>query len=103
MRRDAAEALRNLSDTISPAIESRMRQLLRHFRKDVLWRVPGSRVAENILLEAERFRLSRTRPAGCCPLADLTLGLSQPTTHRSVGTVGLRGDTRTLSTPASGG
>lgn len=83
MRRDAAEALRNLSDTISPAIESRMRQLLRHFRKDVLWRVPGSRVAENILLEAERFRLSRTRPAGCCPLADLTLGLSQPTTHRT--------------------
>lgn len=30
----------------------RARELMRHFARDILWRAPGSRVAENVLLEA---------------------------------------------------
>lgn len=35
-----------------PSRRRRARQLMQHFARDVLWRAPGSRVAENILLEA---------------------------------------------------
>lgn len=37
----------------------RARRLMAHFRRDLLWNAPGSRVAENILLEAVRLRRTR--------------------------------------------
>lgn len=72
IRRHAGRSLRTLRDSISPTMEHRMRSLTRHFRRDLLWNIPGSRVAENVLLEASRFRLSRADPAGCCPIFDRT-------------------------------
>lgn len=75
IQQDAALALRNLSHGISPTMERRMRHLIRHYRRDLLWRAPDSRVMENILLEADRWRVSRMHPAGCCPITDLTQGL----------------------------
>jgi hypothetical protein len=63
----------SLSATISsltPLQEERTRQLIGHFGKDVLWRHPTSRVAENVLLAAHRWR-KRGKPAlGCCLMQD---------------------------------
>ena len=52
-----------------------MRALMRHFRRDLLWTEPDSRVAENVLLEAQRRRSRRagfSTSARCCPLGDRT-------------------------------
>ena len=54
-------------------VEDRMRRVLLHFRRDLLWSAKGSRVAENVLLDAARWRTRlRTRGAdgGCCPFGD---------------------------------
>lgn len=80
---DAAGALRNLSGRMHPYAESRARVLMRHFRRDLLWRVRGSRVAENVLLDAARRAASfdgADGPRGfysravCCPIVDQTDG-----------------------------
>jgi len=72
--RDAAEAMHRATERLSPAAEERMRQLIRHFRRDVLWRHPTSRVAENVLLAAVRWKdraVDVGAPLrGCCPLSD---------------------------------
>ena len=61
--------------------EKRARSVLRHFRRDLLWRAKGSRVADNLLLEAARWAATfgdRAEPQRscariqCCPLMDLT-------------------------------
>ena len=68
---DAGVALHNISSGLGPAAEERMRQLIAHFRRDVLWRHPRSRVAENVLLAAFRWRnRDAQRLRGCCPLPD---------------------------------
>ena len=67
----AAAALRAIADDTLPAAERRMRELIAHFGRDVLWRHPASRVAENALLEAARVvRQRRGMGHGCCPLQD---------------------------------
>ena len=51
-----------------------MRELIAHFSMDVLWRHPKSRVAENILRTADRWRRHWGQPAhGCCPMEDETM------------------------------
>ena len=67
---DMEGALRNVTLSVTPAAERRMRALIRHFRRDVLWRHPRSRVAENVLLEARRWRDRGDPIRGCCPLPD---------------------------------
>ena len=69
-RRDAAAALQAIEDSVTPRVEARMRQLLRHFGRDVLWRHPRSRVADNVLLAAARWKDRGTPLHGCCPLPD---------------------------------
>ena len=68
-----AEALRDILAKLTPASERRMRELLAHFARDLLWRTDARRVSENILLEALR---ARTRPPAsgeaCCPFRDRT-------------------------------
>ena len=66
---DAPGALRNATG-VSPTVEARMRQLVAHFGRDVLWRHPQSRVAENVLLAARRWQLRRRGEAACCPIED---------------------------------
>ena len=67
----AAGALREIADGVLPANERRMRELISHFGRDVLWRHPASRVAENALLEAVRVvRQRRGQGPSCCPLQD---------------------------------
>lgn len=67
--RNVTQALRRATE-LAPAAEARMRQLIGHFGKDLLWRHPRSRVAENVLLAARRWR-SRGKPLlGCCPMHD---------------------------------
>ena len=71
---DAGKALANVTRSLHPHAEARMRQLIAHFGRDVLWRHPQSRVAENVLLGAARWR-NRGRPLrGCCPLEDEIVG-----------------------------
>ena len=68
--RDAAGALQNATASLSPPAEARARELIAHFGRDLLWRHPQSRVAENVLLTARRWA-SRGNPLrGCCPLED---------------------------------
>ena len=77
-----AAAMRNLSARVERAgaphrfsVEDRMRGVLLHFRRDLLWTAPNSRVAENVLFDAARWRtLLRTGGAhgGCCPFGDET-------------------------------
>ena len=55
---------------LAPQREARMRQLIAHFGKDVLWRHPKSRVAENFLLAAYRWRARAQPLLGCCPMED---------------------------------
>jgi hypothetical protein len=93
-RHSLAAAMRNLSARVGGAmltrpaavveggsaqhrfsVEDRMRRVLLHFRRDLLWTARNSRVAENVLLDAARWRtLLRTRGAhgGCCPFGDET-------------------------------
>ena len=67
---DMEGALRNVTASLTPEAEARMRKLIGHFGRDVLFRHPSSRVAENVLLEARRWR-DRGQPlGGCCPLFD---------------------------------
>ena len=68
-QRDAAAALRNAM-RLPHAAEARMRELIAHFGRDVLWRHPQSRVAENVLLAARRWQLRRRGEAACCPIED---------------------------------
>ena len=82
IERDSATSLRNVTARISPSIEKRMRALLRHFRRDLIWRARDSRVAENVLLEAARMAATfeephrqsglRTPTQTCCPIFDLS-------------------------------
>lgn len=51
---DAVAALRNVTDSISPNKQAAMRTLMLHFRRDLLWRANSSRVAENLLVLAQR-------------------------------------------------
>jgi len=44
---------------ISQAAKDRKRELLKHFQRDLLWDIPGSRVAENILLDMAQWRVSQ--------------------------------------------
>ena len=70
---NAAAALQKIVAQVTPAAERRMRELLAHFARDLLWRTDARRVSENILLEAVR---ARTRPPAsgdaCCPVRDRT-------------------------------
>ena len=68
-QRDAAAALRNAM-RLPRAAEARMRELIAHFGRDVLWRHPQSRVAENVLLTARRWQLRRRGESACCPIED---------------------------------
>ena len=68
-QRDAAAALRNAM-RLPHAAEARMRELIAHFGRDVLWRHPQSRVAENVLLAARRWQLRRRGESACCPIED---------------------------------
>lgn len=71
LRVDLPGSLRNISASIDSMQLSRMQELINHFSRDVLWffrNVSSSRVAENLLLEAARWRLRK--PQGCCPLWD---------------------------------
>ena len=63
--RDPGRALR-AAENLSAAAIGRMQALIAHFRQDLLWRHPRSRVAENVLLEAARLL---GRPEACCPFA----------------------------------
>jgi len=68
-----AETLREVSDTLTLPIRRRMRELLAHFRKDLLWQLPGNRVPENILLDTVRGRgadKGSTQRGGCCLFGD---------------------------------
>ena len=70
---DASDALQRLLRKVTPAMESRMRALLAHFARDLLWRADARRVSENILLEAMRARSQPPASGGeCCPLWDRT-------------------------------
>ena len=54
-------------------VEERMRRVLLHFRRDLLWSAKESRVAENVLLDAVRWRtrlLTDDADGGCCPFGD---------------------------------
>ena len=67
---DLGSALHNVTTSLSPVAEERMRELIAHFRRDVLWRHPTSRVAENVLMAAHRWRDRGAPLRGCCPLPD---------------------------------
>ena len=73
IERDAASTLRRVAEGIGPLADERMRHLIRHFRRDLLWRVQGSRVAENLLIEAARAAASFEGRSLCCPIVDRTL------------------------------
>ena len=66
---DADAALDNATRGLHPLAEARMRELIAHFGRDVLWRHPQSRVAENVLREAANLA-RRAGEAGCCPIRD---------------------------------
>jgi hypothetical protein len=70
LMRDLGSALYNVTASLSPVAEERMRELIAHFRRDVLWRHPTSRVAENVLMAAHRWRDRGAPLRGCCPLPD---------------------------------
>ena len=69
---NASDALQRLARKVTPAMERRMRALLSHFARDLLWRTDARRVSENILLEAVRAR-KRPPPSAdtCCPFRDI--------------------------------
>ena len=84
LAQDAAGTLLRLASTLSPEIEQRMRKLIDHFRRDLLWKDPDSRVAENVLIEAQRWRAGSSGSTGpesgasslspdCCPFGDRTV------------------------------
>ena len=50
-----AETLTEVGRALTPQMRRRMRELLAHFRKDIVWQLPGGRVAENIMLDAVRW------------------------------------------------
>lgn len=68
--KDPSGALR-MATSLPARAEARMRQLISHFGRDVLWRHPESRVAENILLAAQRWRRRGKPLLGCCLMEDL--------------------------------
>lgn len=62
-------ALKNATAHFDAFTLHRTRKLIRHFRKDLLWRVEGSRVMENLLLTALQIRNphgTNLAGAGCC-------------------------------------
>ena len=77
---DPGAALRNVSATTDAFAEKRMRGLLGYFARDLLWRHPRSRVAENVLRAAANARRrgggfnrngGRKARKPCCPFEDL--------------------------------
>ena len=69
--RHVGAALANATRGLHPYAEARMAQLVAHFGRDVLWRHPESRVAENLLRAAGRWRGTWGPPLrGCCPMED---------------------------------
>ena len=77
IEQDASGALQRIVQQTTPATEKRMRKLLHHFRRDLLWRAEGSRVAENLLLEAARastqWKPDAPTMQQCCPIIDRTV------------------------------
>ena len=73
---DAGAALHNATANVKPAAEDRMREVMAFYRRDLLWRHPESRVAENTLREAARWKNSKRErhsigtPSGACLLPD---------------------------------
>jgi hypothetical protein len=53
---DCGVALKNATSRFDAAALHRTRQMIRHFRKDLLWKTEGSRVMENLLLTAFQMR-----------------------------------------------
>ena len=68
--RDASQALKAAVRDLPPKAETRMRHLVLHFGKDLLWRHPQSRVAENFLITARRWRKRENPLTECCPMRD---------------------------------
>lgn len=68
--RSPAETLRAIDAALSGPRRATMLQLIGHFRRDLLWRLPGSRVAENLLLEAVHGQRAAKdgRQRKCCLL-----------------------------------
>lgn len=54
---NVSEALGHVLDTLSAPIRNRMREVMALYARDVLWRHPESRVAENCLLQVRELRL----------------------------------------------
>lgn len=67
---DPPISLRTAISSLSPFQEERMRMLIGHFGRDTLWRHPRSRVAENMLLAAQRWRKRGKPLLGCCLMQD---------------------------------
>lgn len=64
---DCGSALGNATSRFDDAALRRTRELIRHFRKDLLWNANGSRVMENVLLTALQMRNPRaTNLSECC-------------------------------------
>ena len=83
--RAPVEMLRHVERAVGPAARRRMRSLLLHFRRDLLWDTNGSRVAENVLLTAARSRgLLSVAGQACCALPDRTC-VAEPLGHLSRG------------------
>lgn len=61
VQKNATDALVRATESLDPAgpdglaRQAFMRTLMNHFKRDVLWRTSGSRVAENVLIEAKRM------------------------------------------------
>mmetsp|Transcript_35096 Transcript_35096/g.88264 ORF Transcript_35096/g.88264 Transcript_35096/m.88264 type:complete len:561 (-) Transcript_35096:179-1861(-) len=70
--RAPAAMLHHVARTLGATQRLRMRTLLQHFRRDLLWDVRESRVAENVLLAAEAARASQRGASVCCMLPDRT-------------------------------
>jgi hypothetical protein len=73
-------ALRGVSASYTDADVDRMRRLLSHFKRDLLWTANGSRIAENILIEAARlYAPSSSSMASVCPFGSKLHTMVDPT------------------------
>jgi hypothetical protein len=64
---DCGTALKSATSRFDAGTLHRTRQLIRHFRKDLLWKAKGSRVMENLLLTALQMRNPHgTNLSECC-------------------------------------
>jgi len=75
---DAAAALTRVDARVSTGQRARMRRLMHHFRRDLLWSVNGSRVAENLLLTAAAHKLRHGLTAADCPFGDRSQSIPDP-------------------------